>query len=403
MSEPTLRILSLGAGRQSTTLLLLAAEGRIGPLDAAIFADTGWEPDAVYEHLDRIEREVAEPAGIPIYRVSAGNIREDALNPEHHFASMPLHILGAPRTVRDVLASHPCGCSWTGYRDDGYTAEPQACPRCENTGVIVTQWGKPRIERPEGIARRQCTNEYKVTPIKRKVRELLGYEHPTPVPAGVFVEQWIGISRDEFERAKDSDVNYARNTFPLLELPGAADGHTGWTVTDCQRYLRSRGFGKTPKSACKGCPFHNNIAWRRLRDLCACGHHRNEHGLRLLVGPVACRHWDPIVLPGESEPVAEHCDCTEFHNPEWHDVIEFDHAIRAGSARANANGSALRGEAFLHRSRLPLERAPIDEVTRGEWKARQANLFDHAADEQLDDEPDGCSPFSCRNGAPAHA
>lgn len=40
MSDPTLRVLSLGAGVQSTTLLLLAAEGRIGPLDAAIFADT---------------------------------------------------------------------------------------------------------------------------------------------------------------------------------------------------------------------------------------------------------------------------------------------------------------------------------------------------------------------------
>ena len=47
-----LRVLSLGAGVQSTTLALMAAHGEIGPMpDCAIFADTGWEPKAVYEHL----------------------------------------------------------------------------------------------------------------------------------------------------------------------------------------------------------------------------------------------------------------------------------------------------------------------------------------------------------------
>ncbi|MGF1425473.1 hypothetical protein [Kitasatospora sp. LaBMicrA B282] len=77
--------------------MLLAAEGHLPPLDAAIFADTGWEPRAVYEHLDRIEREIAAPAGIPILRVSSGNIRSDALDPSKRFASMPLHILNPPR------------------------------------------------------------------------------------------------------------------------------------------------------------------------------------------------------------------------------------------------------------------------------------------------------------------
>jgi hypothetical protein len=40
-----LRVLSLGAGVQSTTLALLAAHGEVGPMpDCAIFADTRWEP-----------------------------------------------------------------------------------------------------------------------------------------------------------------------------------------------------------------------------------------------------------------------------------------------------------------------------------------------------------------------
>ncbi|WSA82652.1 hypothetical protein OG930_06905 [Streptomyces sp. NBC_01799] len=51
MSAPTLKVLSLGAGVQSTCLLLMAAEGHLPGLDVAIFADTGWEPRAVYDHL----------------------------------------------------------------------------------------------------------------------------------------------------------------------------------------------------------------------------------------------------------------------------------------------------------------------------------------------------------------
>lgn len=87
---------------------------------------------------------------------------------------------------------------------------------------------------------------------------------------------------------------------------------------------------------------------------------------------------------------------------EWTDAVEFDHAIRKGSARGNANGKPLLGEAYLHRSRLPLDQAPIDRVTAGEWKAQQGDLFDAVADAELEDgDPDGCSPWSCRSGTAA--
>lgn len=305
-TAPALRLLSLGAGVQSTTLLLLAAEGRLPGLDGAIFADTGWEPRAVYEHLDRLEREVAQPAGIPIYRVSAGNIRSDALDPAHRFASMPLFIKN---------------------QDGG-----------------------------DGMTRRQCTSEYKLKPIKQQVRRLLGYVHPTPVPRGMHAEQWIGISRDEFGRAKDSGIGYLKSRFPLLDLDGAADGREGWTRADCLRYLRARSWATTPKSACIGCPFHGNAQWRRLRD----------------------------------------------ETPEeWADAVDFDRAIRAGNARGNANGKPLLGEAYLHRSRLPLDQAPIDRVTAHEWAQQQTDVFGQIADAELEQgDPDGCSPWSCRSGQP---
>lgn len=41
---PRLKVLSLGAGVQSTTVLLMSWAGELPPLDCAIFADTGWEP-----------------------------------------------------------------------------------------------------------------------------------------------------------------------------------------------------------------------------------------------------------------------------------------------------------------------------------------------------------------------
>ena len=293
--EPTLRVLSLGAGVQSTAILLLAAEGRLPKLDAAIFSDTGWEPASVYAHLDRLEEEVAKPAGIPIYRVSAGNIREDALNPEARFAQIPY-----------------------------YTQNPDGS---------------------KGMARRQCTSEYKIKPIKQQVRRLLGAEEVDGkvgrVPSGRFVEQWIGISMDEWQRAKTSDVKYAQHHFPLLydiQMDRAA----------CIRYLERMGWGTTPKSACIGCPFHGNKMWRELRDT----------------------------------------------NPkEWADAVAFDEAIRKGSARAIANGDELRGEAFLHRSRIPLAIAPIDHVTRSERAADGNTLFEAYTEEE---ELAGCSPFGCR-------
>lgn len=297
-TTPALRTLSLGAGVQSTCLLLLAAEGSLPRLDAAIFADTGWEPRAVYEHLDRIEQEIAAPAGIPILRVASGNIRADALDPAHRFASMPLHIL------------NPDGGA--------------------------------------GMTRRQCTGEYKIKPIKKKVRELLGYPYPQRIPKGTAAEQWIGISTDEFHRAKDADVAYMRNRFPLIELC--------MTRADCLRLLRARGFGSTPKSACLGCPYHGNAQWRALRD-----------------GSPA----------------------------EWADVVEFDKAIRTGNARANADGKLLLGQAYLHRSRVPLHQAPIDRATARERVSAQGALFDPAGDDGWEfGERDGCSPWSCRSGTP---
>lgn len=287
--SPTMRILSLGAGVQSTTLALMAADGTLPDLNAAIFADTGWEPKAVYRQVDRLETELRN-AAIPLYRVSKGNIRRDATDPDARYASVPYFI------------RNPDGS--------------------------------------EGMGRRQCTSEYKLGPIMRHIRTLLGASPPDyrRVERGRIAEQWIGFSTDEIHRVNDRRENlYTIKRYPLLEL--------GMSRKDCERWLKASGWGHTAKSACIGCPFHGNAAWRDLRD------NRPD---------------------------------------EWADAVEFDQAIRKGGAR----GEPLSGEAFLHRSRVPLDQAPIDRVGPKEWAERQLDIFDVLED----GDPDGCSPYGCRSG-----
>ncbi|MDQ0988805.1 hypothetical protein QFZ74_000033 [Streptomyces sp. V3I7] len=200
----------------------------------------------------------------------------------------------------------------------------------------------------------RSTGEYKVKPIKKKIRELLGYPYPSRIPQDVYVEQWVGISTDEFHRAKDADVRYMRNHHPLIDL--------NWSRPDCIRYLTSLGLADTPKSSCLGCPFHGNSQWRQIRD---------------------------------TSP------------EEWRDVVEFDAAIRQGNARANATGNRLLGQAFLHRSRLPLDEAPIDHVTAAERAARQSEFATSSTPDPMEVEEleqgvmDGCSPWACRGSEAA--
>ena len=196
-----LTVVSLGAGVQSTTVALMAAAGAIGPMpDCAIFADTGWEPKAVYEHLERLERALP----FPVYRVSSSSLREDAIAG------------GSPRAQR--FAAIP----WFIRNPDG----------------------------SDGMGRRQCTAHYKLEPIRRKIVELTGGKRPK---GGT--EMWVGISTDEAFRVKPSRVQYIANRWPLIEL--------GMNRSACRAWLARHGWD-APKSSCIGCPFHSDEQWRGL-------------------------------------------------------------------------------------------------------------------------------------------
>lgn len=212
LESPRLRVLSLGAGVQSTTLALMAAHGEIGPMpDCAIFADTQAEPAEVYDHLDWLCSGNVLP--FPVHRVSAGSLRQ---------------------VVLDAAA----------YK--------------------VGSHGRPPffVRNPDGSAsmiRRQCTGDYKIDPIIKKVRELIGLKRGQRGPAGnPVVEQWIGISLDEFQRAKPNQIAWIQNRWPLIEQQ--IDRRA------CLAWLKRHGYPAPPKSACTFCPFRADSEWRRLRD-----------------------------------------------------------------------------------------------------------------------------------------
>ena len=106
--------------------------------------------------------------------------------------------------------------------------------------------------------KRQCTREYKIRPIRRRVREILGFppSHP-PAPGAGAVETWLGISLDEWPRAKPARVSYVVNRWPLLEERIAREA--------CKRYLEERELPVPARSACVCCPFRKASEWLIMR------------------------------------------------------------------------------------------------------------------------------------------
>ena len=114
--------LSLGAGVQSSALLVLSCiDDSVPKPNIAIFADTGDEPSWVYKYLD-ILSEWALPYGVEVVITQKAVLSESCMD---GFVPIP------------VFTMNPNGS--------------------------------------RGMLRRQCTREYKVAPITKKIRELLGY------------------------------------------------------------------------------------------------------------------------------------------------------------------------------------------------------------------------------------
>lgn len=193
------KALSWGVGVQSTTLAVMSALGDLEPLDVVISADTQNERDETYRMRDWYTKWLTE-RGLQVEIVTAGNILEQGANAHIH---IPF---------------------WT---SDG------------------------------GPLRRQCTRQFKINPVKRRLRQLIGFhesEPPHPKPGAI--EQWLGISWDEWTRMKHSRVKFLRTRWPLIERR--------MTRNDCIEYLQKKELPIPPNSACKICPYRQASAWLEM-------------------------------------------------------------------------------------------------------------------------------------------
>jgi len=210
-------ILNLGAGVQSTTLYLMALRSKIHAIDRAIFADTGEEPGAVYEHLKWLQ----SLGGPPILIRSAGRLGDDLQHGRN--------------TTGGRFAAIPCFTQLQGSDEIGRT-------------------------------RRQCSKEYKTEVIERAIRrDVVGLQPRQRLPKDVRVFQYFGISWDErsrasriWERFHVTGESHAEPVFPLVERQ--------WTRANCIDYLARKVPHETPRSACVFCPFHRDLEWQRIKD-----------------------------------------------------------------------------------------------------------------------------------------
>jgi hypothetical protein len=202
-----LRVLSLGAGVQSSTLALMIAEGALPMVDAAIFADTGAEPEGVYRWLEWLEQRLP----FPVYRV--------------------MHKQG----LLDNIKRSVQGGSFAG----------------------APFYTESNTSRGGGTLRRQCTREFKIEPITKKLRAMVGLAKGERAGKGVRVVQFIGISLDEVMRMKPSRDAWIRHEWPLVDLR--------MTRQHCLEWMVARGYPMPGKSACTFCPYHNDALWRDMK------------------------------------------------------------------------------------------------------------------------------------------
>ncbi|MCW1885601.1 hypothetical protein OKA04_12755 [Luteolibacter flavescens] len=308
----TITLLSLGAGVQSTTLALLAEAGEIERPAAAIFADTGDEPAKVYEHLERLRGMISFP--VHIVRVGKGLGADflGALSSETGSCGQPPFYVRAPDMTPEEIEHVLC---MPEPRPEDFPASDAfflSADDSEQWGendafgqALYSHWAlrNKALRKDEGgMLWRKCTTDYKIIPIRRKARLIM-----EAAGARCIVQQ-IGISTDEAERERTSDVQYIHNDHPLLRL--------GWSRAKCEAWLWERFSMRVPKSACRWCPYRSNAGWRAMK---------------------------------KDEP------------DEFELACQFDEAIREAQGK-KVNGAGIIGRLYVHRSFTPLRTANLADL-----------------------------------------
>ena len=247
-----LKVISLGVGVQSTALYLMSSMGRIERADHAVFADPGAELPRTYEILKYLQDWALSNNGIPIHVTTIKNLYKDIINKEnstgHRWASIP----------------------------------------------AFTEHG--------GMIRRQCTKEYKIEPVIKKIRELHGLKPHKHMPK---TQVWLGISMDEIQRMKVSQLPRIDYHYPLIEHRMSRG--------DCISLFEEWAFPVPPKSSCVFCPYHSDRNWKELKEV-----YPESWKLAIEVD----ESIRDMSQKGIEEPIYVHRSCTPLQDVEFADQQE---------------------------------------------------------------------------------
>lgn len=227
--------------------------------DYAIFADTHWEPSGVYSNVEWLREQVSFPI---VVTDNGRSLRDDVIN--------GVNARGKPwLTIPAYLAD-----------SDGDKA---------------------------GINWRQCTTDYKLNPIRKKVQELLGVTAREAMADGTWVEMWLGITTDEIARVKTSRHWWIGHRYPLVD-------DLAMTRQECLEWFQRKYPGRRlSRSACVACPFRNSDSWLDIQES------------------------DPELFA---------------------EVVELDRNLRSKEHNA---GRMFRKQAYLHHRRIPLLNALVQD------------------------------------------
>ena len=205
------RIVSYGAGVQSTALLALAAQQKID-FQLFIFANVGDDS----EH----------PASLAYFRDHAKPFAEK------HGIEM-IEVQNKPQRGR--------------FAGEVETLLKRLThPDSRSLGIPVRMSnGAPGT--------RSCTADFKIRPVARELKRRGATKHNPALVA-------LGISVDEIQRAKpgvDPREPSQERTYPLLDL--------GIHRKDCPNIIQSVGLPVPSRSSCYFCTFHSPETWRVMR------------------------------------------------------------------------------------------------------------------------------------------
>jgi hypothetical protein len=201
-----LRTISYGGGVQSSALCVLATQGKLGRVDAALFSNVG--DDSEHPTTLKYVREVMIPWA----------------------ADRGLKVIELNRTKR--------------------------------TGETETLWGRLMKEGSRSLpipvrmsngapGTRSCTHDFKIKVVGKWLKANgANADNPADV--------MIGISTDEIQRVNNKRVEpYENPIYPLIDL--------GLDRAACAEVIRKAGLPVPPKSSCFFCPFHRPLMWAEMR------------------------------------------------------------------------------------------------------------------------------------------